>query len=155
MGTLGCDYSTKKIWLALVHGSELLETRELNADVGVGQLYSDLQWAFAAAMLHHGKQGATKIRVEAPIGFVNYRTTTALTRVAAFVEMAAETFSLPAFYVYPGTWRKAVLGTGTRIKSKDQKQKSLETAKMMWPKHEFKDHNEAEAALIALYGEGL
>jgi Holliday junction resolvasome RuvABC endonuclease subunit len=90
--------------------------------------------------------------LERPWGRNNVATTLALGRVAVLVETAASYVGIEVHYVQPSTWRKGVFGKGQKRTRAEWKKKALEFAAQLWPERAFETDNEAEAALIALYG---
>lgn len=81
-------------------------------------------------------------------GKVYPRSAVLLTRMATYIELAAIHADYTPHYVHPLTWRKGVYGEG---KHKDAKKLALAQVELKFSLV-TKDHNIAEASLIALYG---
>lgn len=148
MKSVGCDYNTKIAWLAFPIGDKLgLAAIPLDKDVGTAYYMAH------AALDRMCKDGAQAIYIEQPWGMNNFRTTMSLVRAAVVIEIAARVQDLlPVTYVHPNTWRKGIFGVGARKTRAQFKCMALEEAEKRWPGLRLTD-DQAEAALIAIYGE--
>lgn len=75
---------------------------------------------------------------------------TAYARAVVLVEAAAALHAIPHAYVYPAAWRSHF-----RLPAKADKQASLTLARIVASDNALKDHNEAEAILLAAYAQAL
>jgi Holliday junction resolvasome RuvABC endonuclease subunit len=75
---------------------------------------------------------------------------TAYARAVVLVEAAAALHALPHAYVYPAAWRSHF-----RLPAKADKHASLALARILASDPGLKDHNEAEAILLACYAQHM
>ena len=149
----GCDYNTKVAWLAWVdEGEKLLYLAPEPISKDTAATFNRLLQHFTFMRSIHEVGIINGLYLERPWGRNNIATTLALGRVAVIVETAASFLDIPVHYIQPSTWRKGVFGKGPKQTRQQFKAKALEFAAQLWPERAFETDNEAEAALIALYG---
>lgn len=151
MGTIGCDYSTEAIWLARLTSQKanLKEMIRVPVDDDLRITLRDINRALFGMSM---SRQTSVIYIEKPWGRYNIGTAMVLTRIATLVEVEATRVGLSVREAPLGSWRKNIFGKGSGKPKRWYKEQAVSLAKELWGSRRELTHDEAEAALIALYG---
>jgi len=151
IGIIGCDYSSKKVWLASLASQKGLLVdivcSEISGLEGSELAIKDLGDKLSEMSHHHHTK---VIYIEQPWGAYNWNTTIKLTRAATIVEVEAIHAGLTVKWAHPSSWRRGIFGKAIKVSKQVRKEQAVQLAEAKWGKK--LGHDEAEAALIALYG---
>lgn len=150
--TIGIDYSSQSVALAVVDGRSVLRCGEdrLGAD-------ADVQIATLARLVQdlHGEPGVCPIWMEQPWARAEAGIQSALQvhRRAYWIEALATAASFPVHFVQVPTWHAAILGKGN-MRSAAGKRASMRYVQLVYGL-QAPSHNVADAIGIATYGHSV
>jgi Holliday junction resolvasome RuvABC endonuclease subunit len=147
--TLGSDYSGSHIYLGVITEHSVVSV----ADVDITHPKSGIDALRSTFKDYNLRWGIDKIWAEeAWVNGMRFpKSGIMLSRTSAFIEIAALDTDLQVEFVHPSTWRKTVYGHAKPANPKDVARAYV---KQLFD-YEIKlkkDHNTAEAILLALYG---
>lgn len=150
---IGFDYSSSTVSLGMADEQKLYRTASFkvkNRDdpLVMFKLFDELKQELLNIRQEFYPSNCVWIEEPWINGRVYPRSAVLLTRMATYIELAAIHADYTPHYVHPLTWRKGIYGPG---KHKDAKKLALAQVELKFSLV-TKDHNIAEASLIALYG---
>lgn len=157
-GILGCDYSSRVIYLGHVQGKKVEHTSSISIEGE--QEPAKRGFYLLKGILNTLAYTVGDIYIERPIvnaKFTSPLTGMMLTRTATFVEIAAIEVGMKVHFIPISTWRKIIFGTNRLDHPKDaavefvKRELNFEVPTMGVRKIQ-PDHNFAEAICIAYAG---
>lgn len=152
MPSLGCDYSAAEAYLSVSDGERVLHAAKIKLQGDLAEQRRDYLNNLCRIMNSLKEEfKIDTLWLEEPwiAGSHFPQAGLKLARNAAYIEVSALGIGLDVIRVHVMTWRKGIFNTG-----KPQDPKKTAVAWVLYNLgHETKNHNEAEAALIATYGE--
>lgn len=153
MPTIGCDYSGTVAYFAVSNGERVLHTAKVKLEGDLASQrrnYLDMLTKILDSM-KYGYSCQEIMYLEQPWVAGNHFPQTAikLARNAAYIEVAGLAAGLDVRTVHISSWRKEIYGNG---KPTNAKGTAIEWV-LYNLGYETKDHNYAEAACIAVFGE--
>lgn len=154
--TVGIDYSASQVFFAVFRDDQVLFHTEFELPLSSSRdakwlYFLDLKNAFEKA--HWAFNIDRKVYIEEPWVRWNKRPLSGLQlmRTATYLEIAALQAYCEPVFVNPGTWRKAVYGTGRPDDAKELARRTVLDRFGFETKFKYQ-HNICEAILIAYYG---